>query len=884
VTNAHIKSRTAKWLLIYTFWFALVAAGLYAIFVLDGKTVIWADDGLMQVYNTLAYVSDHVRSLFSGHIAFDMVDLHLGQGMDALACMSFYGLTDPLNLLAALATGDGLEAMYALLMGLRLYLAGAAFGLYARYALGSGNRATAVSALMYVFSGYMLFAVVRHPHFVNGALYLPLILYGAEKLLRERRSHAFVGFTALMLIANFFFAYINTLLAILYVLIRLAFRLRASSVRAVAADGFRLVGSYLLGLALSCVVLLPIAHSYLQNGRIDNHSGYLASLLYYPAQYYVKLLEGFTQPVGAADYWIFVGFTPISVFCVALLFLKRDKSRRDAQILVGLGALAFCALFPFIGKVFNAMGYVTNRWSYAFALPICLAGARMLPELVAIEKKRLNGLIAFMLAYHFIGIILALIFSSLIYFIPGIIATLLCLIALCALRGSNMGQKTALTLLCASLIFAYAFSFYSPYVADYAKEFNDAGVYERMLREDAAAAAAIDDEGVFRATSPNITDAFSAQLNYMGVSYYWSIVPGWTAQYQADIMLSTRQSFHKLYGLDARTSLCALAGLKYLVRHKGSDALLPYGCAKVGETETADIFENPYALPLGYAYPRAISESALYDLSPLDRQQAYAAFAVCEGSDLGSAGECESAVTELSCSARAGEGIVLTDSRIVTGKGGTLYVDFEAPANGEVYVLIDGVCMTPVGSDPKSVRVTSATDAGQGRNYITCLENGISYEQQGLLANLGCSAAPMTGCALSFDAGCTIEYDSIHVYYLPIKAVTDALEALAKRPLTNVQASENRISGEIALDAPAVLQISVPYSDGWTAHVDGKRADLFRCGGMYMGIDLEAGVHSIVLTYRTPYLAQGAIVSCAALLIWIALILYSRRHAKGLCA
>jgi uncharacterized membrane protein YfhO len=66
--------------------------------------------------------------------------------------------------------------------------------------------------------------------------------------------------------------------------------------------------------------------------------------------------------------------------------------------------------------------------------------------------------------------------------------------------------------------------------------------------------------------------------------------------------------------------------------------------------------------------------------------------------------------------------------------------------------------------------------------------------------------------------------------------------------------------------------------------VDGERADLFRCGGMYMGIDLEAGVHSIVLTYRTPYLAQGAIVSCAALLIWIALILYSRRHAKGLCA
>ena len=131
-----------NWLLQYTLWYALIALGASLIFFFGGKSLVWGADAPAQAYGTLAYLSEHVRALFATG-RFGMVDLSLGQGADVLTSLGLYGLTDPLNLLAALATGDGLETAYAALICLRLWLAGAAFGLFARYALKGGGWATA---------------------------------------------------------------------------------------------------------------------------------------------------------------------------------------------------------------------------------------------------------------------------------------------------------------------------------------------------------------------------------------------------------------------------------------------------------------------------------------------------------------------------------------------------------------------------------------------------------------------------------------------------------------------------------------------------------------------------------------------------------------------
>lgn len=82
--------------------------------------------------------------------------------------------------------------------------------------------------------------------------------------------------------------------------------------------------------------------------------------------------------------------------------------------------------------------------------------------------------------------------------------------------------------------------------------------------------------------------------------------------------------------------------------------------------------------------------------------------------------------------------------------------------------------------------------------------------------------------------------------------------------LEQVEVEANRISGEIQLDQAKALCITIPYSEGWTATVDGVETELKRANTMFMAMELEPGSHEIVLTYRTPGLAAGGALTVGA--------------------
>ena len=51
--------------------------------------------------------------------------------------------------------------------------------------------------------------------------------------------------------------------------------------------------------------------------------------------------------------------------------------------------------------------------------------------------------------------------------------------------------------------------------------------------------------------------------------------------------------------------------------------------------------------------------------------------------------------------------------------------------------------------------------------------------------------------------------------------------------------------------------ISLPYSKGFQAYVDGQKTELKQANTMYMALELKKGAHEIRLTYCTPYLKAG---------------------------
>lgn len=68
-------------------------------------------------------------------------------------------------------------------------------------------------------------------------------------------------------------------------------------------------------------------------------------------------------------------------------------------------------------------------------------------------------------------------------------------------------------------------------------------------------------------------------------------------------------------------------------------------------------------------------------------------------------------------------------------------------------------------------------------------------------------------------------------------------------------------TSEITLEKPSLVFYSVPYSDGWTAEVNGRPVDVEKVSYGFMAVKADSGYNNIVFRYRTPFLTLGLIIS-----------------------
>ena len=89
-------------------------------------------------------------------------------------------------------------------------------------------------------------------------------------------------------------------------------------------------------------------------------------------------------------------------------------------------------------------------------------------------------------------------------------------------------------------------------------------------------------------------------------------------------------------------------------------------------------------------------------------------------------------------------------------------------------------------------------------------------------------------------------------------------------------------TSEIDLDKPQLVFFSVPYSKGWTAEVNGRKADIERVNEGFMAVRAEKGSNTIVFRYSTPYLREGIIISCvSAAVLALYVLIFRRKRGKG---
>ena len=361
-----IKRTNADFYITYTIVFSIISLFLYMRFQLNGKSLIWSHDGIPQHLNTLAYYGRYLRNilytvLVEHKLSIPMWDMSIGYGSDIITTLHYYVIGDPLTLLSVFFRSSQTELLYKVLIFLRIYLAGIAFSRYSFYHKNS-KQAVFMGTLIYVFAGWTIYAVIKHPYFANPMIYLPFILMGIDKIYKKEKPYVFIWSVAVAGLSNFYFFYMIGIFMVLYAIFRY---FQQYSVRSLKNVG-KWIGIFavysLIAVMIAAVILLPVILPVFGTDRfkVENYLPLLYDKIYY--EKYLGCLIGENMV-----HWGVAGYSAISMAGVFVLFSKRKKY---TTLKVGFVLLNIFLLVPYAGHALNGFSYVCNRWIWAYSCPI----------------------------------------------------------------------------------------------------------------------------------------------------------------------------------------------------------------------------------------------------------------------------------------------------------------------------------------------------------------------------------------------------------------------------------------------------------------------------------------------------------------------------------
>ena len=347
---------------------AILTGALFGMFALRGSSILFRDDDFAQHYPFLIAIGRWWRAFFADPLHAPLFDFSLGFGEDFIGGLNYYGLGDPLTVLAALFAPERTYVCYRLLAALRIELAGLAFLAFCREHRVRWRGALPAAAA-YAFTVYMVaWCALKHPMFANPCIHLPLMLLGAERRLKGKSPAALIFATAWSALCGFYFLYMNSLMLLLYALARhFALNGRDSLRRLPGAFG-RTLAAYLLGVGMAGAFLLPAALSFLESCRNGMAAG--ESLLWYsPSTYWA-----FPISFIASNGWSNAMTVPAAAMLAVLALFAGGRENRGLKLAAAAAMLAL--LIPAVGVVFNGFSYPTDRWKYGGLLLLCYVFAR----------------------------------------------------------------------------------------------------------------------------------------------------------------------------------------------------------------------------------------------------------------------------------------------------------------------------------------------------------------------------------------------------------------------------------------------------------------------------------------------------------------------------
>ena len=889
---------TAGTILTYTVIFCVLMAGIFALFILQGRSFVNSSDAYDQGYFWTAEMGNNLRSLLGGD-GYPLWSWDRGMGLDTKLPI------DPFMMLASFFPAGQIELGYTVAIVLRLYFAGLAFILFCRE-IELDNFKALFGAICYIASSFTINVALVQGQFIDLFILFPLLVMSVDRIYKGKSPVLFMLIVGITTGINYYLAYMAAIGIIMYIILRYFYYHEFR-----AKEYFAYIGRFILygvtGIMLSAVFV------YVTIVTLSGAStGTRPALhLLYDTAHYLKsmtnlLSEGYT-----------FGYKYIGIPVLALIVIPAFRSRPTikATHVIMAAIMGAMALSPSCNSMFNAFSYETKRWYFMLIFFLVWTAAEHMDLDELAKGRNVFVMLAWWAAITFttLGFAYLDITGDMskrhLAFVGGNLAAGLVMILFIwlapKLKASLRLRQSLITLaVMGTLVLVWNATFYG-HIEE--KFFKYGEINAQLEASTQRAGALIEDDGFYRIDQADWINTHLKADQPVNENLWW----GNDTIYVYDSKLPSRLSeFNRLVGNNLgyskrvymqsngnRMGLDFLYGVKYFLGDDvkndrlGADAFAGYAFDPMGELDGVNVFKSRYDSSLGFLYDKFMTETEFGKLSRLEREQALMQALVVpdeEAAEMDETKQITAADIETDIKDVPFEIISLNGIQ----KDGDSYIVTEEDANMTIYAGEAQNCQLVVSFD--NLRRVDDAGADIGDFKVKCKKDDKQVEANNKKNNQTISGIVdydlNMGYYEDFSGSLRIKFSKPGRYVfdkLYVSAMsTENFDKYAAERCESVYEVTDRksdlVSGKLDAKDDGWLFLSIPVNTNWNVFIDGGQvAEIHNANIAFFATPVTKGTHTVELRYDHHNRNIALAVSGVGLFLMIALGVIDRKKRHG---
>lgn len=758
-------------------------------------------------------------------------------------------------------------------------------GLAMAYYLTNRKNAGKLSALLFsVCYALMTYIVVElmNPMWIDGMIWLPMTLLGIERLVDEGKMLPVILPMTIMFISHFYIGYMTAFFSIIYFIYYVFSRPGHIIAPHWFKGGLKFAISGIVSALSSCIVIIPVYCS-LRLGKLSfSEPDFSPETQFDIFQFLSKLFQNSYDTVRPEGLPMIACGTVV-LLLVPLFFLNNKISPKE-KISLGLLMLAvfgsmYVSTVDIAWHGFQVPNWLPYRYSYTFSFIMIIMAFRAFENLEGVSFKELC-----LTAFAWVCVLVLIsreeyehmyTFETVWYNILAI-AVIAAVLYLYKKTPDKVMSIILVGLVCVDI---FVNSIYTIYAIDYDVVYSKYSSYQDYFIDGREVVSQVEelDEGKFRMEKTfhrTVNDPIG--MGFAGISHSSSTMNTPVLKMLKTLGYGMQGHYTKYTGQTLVTD--ALFGIKYLMykpdkitpsvdpreltrQEIQNEIKKPYKTytefLTPEDTGVADItvYQNPYALSIGYMADYDILECELDSNDPIKNQQQLLKSLTGEGAVRVFKRIYQSATHTANCTtSTTGDHIMYTTT--VDGKDSYVEFTIDIDNDNPVYAFFPTIYQRKCNIWVKSSEWDIVNYA-----FVDYFFTGEHYS----VLNLG-----------SFQEGETVKvrmtlangeaiFSDVLFYYLDMEEFEEIHSQISDEQWNITEHTDTYLYGTVDAKQDGILFTTIPYEPGWTVKVDGNEVETLTCLDSLIGIELSAGEHTVEMSFWPTYLTLAIIVELIGL-------------------